>query len=493
MNVTIKLFSEITIKSRPVRRQLTRRLARNIRRSLASLDENLVLRESWDHLTLTVSEEGQTNWEALAKRLQRIAGISHFAPSTETALCEFEGIARQVLALHGEALTGQRFVVRVRRRGQHDFSSVDLERYLGGCILRSCDGTKVALKDPDYTVNLEIKKDRLMILGRRYEGLGGYPIGGIESAVVLLSGGYDSAIAAYLSMKRGIRCHFLFFNLGGAAHEAAVQEVAQWLWHQYGSACRVRFVSVPFGAVADAINRDVRPRNRGVVLKRLMLKVADQVAQQLHVSALVTGESVSQVASQTLTNLSLIDKACPQVILRPLVTLNKEDIVAQAREIGIMPLVEGAPEYCATIAERPGAKGREGKVLFSESKVSDALVEAAWQAATLCHIDELIKPESSDAAAGREPVVYSDLPPDVVIIDVRASHEVALAPLALPETPVLCIPYYELLSRVSELDTTRLHLLYCDQGRMSRLQAAHLMRQENYEGPELGLFQPDQA
>jgi thiamine biosynthesis protein ThiI len=119
-----------------------------------------------------------------------------------------------------------------------------------------------------------------------------------------MSGGFDSTVAAYQIMRRGLMAHFCFFNLGGRAHELGVMEVAHFIWKKYGSSQRVLFVSVPFEEVVGEILGKVDNSHMGVVLKRMMLRAASQIADRLHIDALVTGEAISQVSSQTLPNLS---------------------------------------------------------------------------------------------------------------------------------------------------------------------------------------------
>ncbi|HAD10702.1 MAG TPA: tRNA 4-thiouridine(8) synthase ThiI, partial [Porticoccaceae bacterium] len=126
--------------------------------------------------------------------------------------------------------------------------------------------------------------------------------------------------------KRGLRTHFCFFNLGGRAHELGVKEVAWYLWQKYGASHRVKFITVPFEEVVAEILTKVTDSQMGVVLKRMMYRAAGEVARSWNVDALVTGESVAQVSSQTLPNLAVIDSVTDLLTIRPLVTMDKNDI-----------------------------------------------------------------------------------------------------------------------------------------------------------------------
>ena len=129
------------------------------------------------------------------------------------------------------------------------------------------------------------------------DGLGGFPLGCQDSVLSLISGGFDSSVSSYLCIKRGLQTHYCFFNLGGRAHELAVKEVALFLWMKYHSSHRVKFISVHFEGVVEEILEKVDNSHMGVILKRMMLRSAEQIAAGLHIEALVTGESVAQLSS----------------------------------------------------------------------------------------------------------------------------------------------------------------------------------------------------
>ena len=221
--------------------------------------------------------------------------------------------------------------VRCRRAGKHGFDSRDVERYGGGVLLKQCGAAGLSLNHPQVEVQLEIKDQCLFGVHNRHQGMGGYPLGGLDPVLVLMSGGYDSTVAAYQMIRRGLQTHFCFFNLGGRAHELGVMEVAHYLWDRYGRSHPVKFVSVPFEGVVGEILTRIDNRQMGVVLKRMMLRAATRIAHRLELDALVTGEAISQVSSQTLPNLAVIDRATDMLVLRPLATLHKQDSIGMAR------------------------------------------------------------------------------------------------------------------------------------------------------------------
>ena len=137
------------------------------------------------------------------------------------------------------------------------------------------------LKNPEVEVRLEIRDQRLFVVHSQHNGIGGYPLGALEQTLVLMSGGFDSTVAAYQMMRRGLMTHFCFFNLGGRAHELGVMEVAHFLWKKYGSSHRVLFISVPFEEVLGEILTKVDDSHMGVVLKRMMLRASTRIAESL--------------------------------------------------------------------------------------------------------------------------------------------------------------------------------------------------------------------
>jgi len=219
------------------------------------------------------------------------------------------------------------FVLRAKRSGNHDFKSPELERAVGGYILSRNKSSKVDLHNPDITLNIELLNNQLNIISSKYKGLSGFPIGTQGDILSLMSGGFDSTVASYLTIKRGIKTHFVFFNLGGLAHEIGVKQVALHLCNNFQSSHRIKFISIPFDDVLEEIFRSTPESYMGVTLKRLMLKASQHVAKEMEIDALLTGESVAQVSSQTLRNLALIDEACDMLVIRPLATMNKPEII----------------------------------------------------------------------------------------------------------------------------------------------------------------------
>ena len=215
MKFIIKLFPEITIKSQSVRLRFIKILTGNIRNVLKNYDETLAVVRHWDHIEVRAKDENQR--PAIRDALTRIPGIHHILEVEDVPYTSLHDIFEQTLPLWRDALEGKTFCVRVKRRGKHEFTSIEVERYVGGGLNQHIETARVKLTDPDVTVNLEIENDRLLLVKGRYEGIGGFPIGTQEDVLSLISGGFDSGVSSYMLMRRGCRVHYCFFNLGGAA------------------------------------------------------------------------------------------------------------------------------------------------------------------------------------------------------------------------------------------------------------------------------------
>ena len=471
MKLIVKVFPEITIKSRPVRKRFIRQLGRNIRTVLKDLDPALAVDGVWDNLEVVTRVDDEKVLREMTERLSCMPGIAHFLQVDEYPLGDFDDIVAKCKAHFGHLLAGKRFAVRCKRGGHHDFTSMDVDRYVGSQLRQQCGAAGIDLRTPEVEVRIEVRDKRLYVIHNQHKGIGGYPLGALEQTLVLMSGGFDSTVAAYQMMRRGLMTHFCFFNLGGRAHELGVMEVAHFLWKKYGSSQRVLFVSVPFEEVVGEILGKVDNSYMGVTLKRMMLRAATNIADRLEIDALVTGEAISQVSSQTLPNLAVIDSATEKLVLRPLLASHKQDIIDQANQIGTAEFAKHMPEYCGVISVNPTTCAKRHRVDYEEKQFDMAVLERALERARLVSIDNVIDElgqdiqieEVSQALAGQ------------VVIDIRHPDAQEDQPLELDGIEVKALPFYALNSRFKELDATRQYLLYCDKGVMSRLHAHHLL------------------
>ncbi len=472
MKFIIKLFPEIMIKSDSVRKRFIKILTGNIRNVLNKYDDQVAVVKHWDYIEVR-TKNAEKN-DLLIELLQRIPGIHHFLQVEEKPFNTLQDIFEIVYADIGSQLENKTFCVRVKRKGKHEFTSLDAERYIGGGLNQHIQSAKVKLTDPEVTVRIEIEYDHVMLVKQRFEGIGGYPIGTQEDVLSLISGGFDSGVSSYMLLRRGCRVHYCFFNLGGAAHEIGVKQMAYHIWHRYGSSHKVRFVAVNFEKIVAEILEKIDNGQMGVVLKRMMVRAASKVAERFQIQAIMTGEALGQVSSQTLTNLRLIDEAADCLVLRPLISHDKEQIIAMAKEIGTDDIAKSMPEFCGVISKNPTVKAIKAKIEDEESHFDFSLLEdAVWNAQYL-DIRQIAEQTEREVP---EVEMVSVLQKNDVIIDIRSPEETDEKPLELENQTILQIPFYKLSSQFAELDQSRNYLLFCERGVMSRLQALYLKDQ----------------
>ncbi|AWB67596.1 tRNA 4-thiouridine(8) synthase ThiI [Saccharobesus litoralis] len=474
----IKFHAEIAIKSKSVRKRFIKMLESNVKNVLRRIDEKPWVQRNWDYIDVKVSEEHK---DACLEALCHIPGIAQVHEVTQSSYTNFDDICRQVLPVYQSQIVNKTFRVKVKRRGNHDFTSIDLERYVGGALNQSVESASVKLKDADFIVDLEVDGDQLLMIAKKHKGLGGFPIATQEDTLSLISGGFDSGVSSYLMIRKGSRTHYLFFNLGGSQHEIGVKQVAYYLWDKFGASHRVKFISVDFQPVVAEILENIDSGLMGVVLKRMMVRAGAMVAERFGIKALVTGESLGQVSSQTVTNLNVIDRATDMLIIRPLIHLDKQDIIDTARLIGTEDFAKTMPEYCGVISQRPNVAAPLAKVEATEQNFNMHLIEQVVNDASLYDIKEL--KEQADAEVSEVEAV-SDLSDKHIVVDIRSPEEEDEEPLELDDTQVVHIPFFKLANNFAELmaeqGKEKEYLLYCKKGVMSKLQAL-LLHESGYK------------
>lgn len=461
----LKFFPEIMIKGAKAKRQMIAQLYGNVQKLLKQIDENISTKKFFDKIEVVCPIDVS---KQVKQRLLDTPGIELVLEALQfDEVKTIDDIKVIVNELMHPLIQNKTFVVRVKRSGTHTFKSPQIEQGVGGYMLAQNPTSKVDLHHPEVTINLELLDKQLNIITQKYYGLGGFPIGTQGDILSLMSGGFDSTVASYLTMKRGIKTHFLFFNLGGIAHEIGVKQVAFYLWNKFGSSHKVSFTSVPFDDVVGEIFNSISEPYMGVMLKRLMLQAAEQIANTMKIDALLTGESVAQVSSQTLRNLSLIDQATSKLVLRPLCTMNKPEIMDIAQKIGTKKFAESMPEYCGVISKHPVTHGSYERVQKESNNFNDEVLNQAVANAVTIDMHEAIK-DIGDI--GQIEIVH-EIPNDNnhVIIDIRQDDACIKA-----ACETIKIPFHQLKAHFPKLMQDKTYLLYCDKGVLSQLHAQYL-------------------
>lgn len=485
MKYLVKYSPEMTIKSRPVRTRFAKQLRQNLLAQLKRFSPEIKVSGNWDYVEINVPEHLESERRSVEKVLTSTPGICFSERVRHFTFDDLDEVLSHTLEICSDKLSGKTFAVRCKRTGKHPFNSMDVEKFVGSGINLKTEAAGVNLGSPEVAVKLEIRDKELYICEDTLPGLNGFPLGTQDGVLSLLSGGFDSSVSSYFSMRRGLLTHFCFFNLGGREHEIAVKEVALYLWMQFGSTHPVKFVSVPFEGVVAEILQHVDNSQMGVVLKRMMLRAASRVARKLKIDALVTGESVAQVSSQTLRNLAVIDEVTEMLVLRPLAMMEKQDIVDTARTIGTEQFSAVIPEYCGVISVKPTTRARLHKIEREEKHFDMAVLDQAIENSVTEFIDHIVLGSEIPEKTLR---IVSAPEAGEIILDIRHPDEEEQKPLALDSNTVEHIPFYKLNSAFPELPEKNHYLLYCAKGLMSRLHASYLQEQ-GYAN--VGVYRPE--
>ncbi|MBE56342.1 MAG: tRNA 4-thiouridine(8) synthase ThiI [Acidobacteria bacterium] len=382
MKSAIVHYHEIALKggNRP---WFIARLVRNLRALTAELGVTRV-RALMGRIKLELDPTAE--WETLAEQLRLVFGIANFAQAGHVLGVDLDKVADAVLADLGDRQPGSFRVSARRADKRYPLTSPQIEREVGGRI-KQAKGWTVNLSAPDLTVHLEMLTDEVYYSFGKQRGAGGLPSGVSGRVVCLLSGGIDSPVAAYRMMKRGCQVHFIHFHsypILSKASQDKVREIARLFTR---SQLRSRLTMVAFGEIQRQVVLTVPPPLRVIIYRRLMLRIADRLAHNTRARAVVTGEVVGQVASQTLENLAVINAVTRLPVLRPLVGHDKNEITDEARSIGTYPISIIPDQDCcqlftpkhpatrATVVETEAAEAALPIDEIVESAIAEALVE----------------------------------------------------------------------------------------------------------------------
>jgi tRNA uracil 4-sulfurtransferase len=351
--VLLKL-GEVVLKGKN-RQQFERLLHENIRRAIGDLgirvqlwqrEGVIVLRLAGDPAGQSAETSADLLADLLAQRMRNVMGLSRVCRAVRVAKDPESAAAAAVELTAGRHGS---FAVRARRRDKRfPVNSSQLAALIGSRI-REAHGFAVNLSHPDITVYVEVDQSEVFVFTEGLPGQGGLPVGMSGRALVLMSGGIDSPVAAYRMMRRGLRCSYLHFSgmpLTGPQSVYKAYGLARELDKFQG---RSRLFVVAFGRAQQRLASSGAGRLQIMAQRRLMLKTGEALARRLRAAALVTGDSLGQVSSQTLANITALDDAVSLPILRPLIGLDKTEIMAEARRIGTLQISELPDQDCCSL------------------------------------------------------------------------------------------------------------------------------------------------
>ncbi|MCI2898598.1 tRNA 4-thiouridine(8) synthase ThiI [Staphylococcus hominis] len=376
-------YGELTLKGTN-RKRFTNVLKENVIQSLRSLEGTRVKCER-DRMFISLFEEANVN--EVMNRLTKIFGIKSISPVFKTTQ-NLEDIKQLCVSLAKDFANGDTFKIDVKRVDKSfSLDTYQLQRELGGVILKSVDHLKVDVKRPTHNIKVEVRKEGVYIYTKVIDGAGGLPTGTGGKTLLQLSGGIDSPVAGMEIMKRGVKIEAIHFHSPPFTSEKAkdkVIELTRILSERVGP---IKLHIVPFTALQKQINKSVHPRYTMTTTRRMMLRVTDIILERIGANAIVNGENLGQVASQTLKSMYAINDVTSTPILRPLISLDKEDIIKKAKEIGTFEVSIQPYEDCCTIftPKNPVTEPDFDKVVKYESvfNFDDLVQEAADNVETI--------------------------------------------------------------------------------------------------------------
>ncbi len=384
-------FGELTLKGRN-RHVFENRVINHLRAALKSYSR-VKLTRTYGRLYLELNGEP---YEEVAQRLEKIFGLNSFSPVRKCGkdLAEIRNVALQVI--RDQKRMPQTFKVSVRRTDkQFPHTSAEMNHLIGGFVLHNTPGLKVDVHQPGVELRVEIRSEGVFIYSDHVPGLGGYPLGSSGKAMLMLSGGIDSPVAGWLAMRKGLKIEAVHFHSYPYTSERAQQKVIDLTKKLTVYGGRLHLHMVPFTEIQTKLNQARTDHLMITLMRRTMFRITQMLAEKSEAGAIVTGESLGQVASQTLSSLNAIGRVVSLPVLRPLITMDKNEIIRIAEKIDTFPISILPYEDCCTLflPKSPSTNPNLNVTEKIESRfdwLQEAMADAVNQTETLIiHADEV--------------------------------------------------------------------------------------------------------
>ncbi|GAE92953.1 tRNA S(4)U 4-thiouridine synthase [Gracilibacillus boraciitolerans JCM 21714] len=371
-------YGELTLKGRN-RKLFTTQLAENVRQALIKFPA-VKVQKNHDRMYIVLNGE---NPEPILERCSTIFGIQSMSLAIKVAN-EEEAIKEQALKLLLDSKNIRTFKVSTKRSNK-DFpiGSQEFNHILGGYLLNNSENITVDVHYPDLEISVDIRTEATYLTSKKIRGAAGLPVGSSGKALLLLSGGIDSPVAGYLAMKRGMQLEAIHFHSPPYTSDRAMEKVldlAEKLSF-YGHSVKVHIV--PFTALQQKVHREIPHGYSMTVMRRMMMRISEAFARKKGILSLITGESLGQVASQTMESMYAINAVTSYPVIRPLITMDKTEIISISEEINMYDISIRPYEDCCTVfvPNAPKTKPRLEKVeQFEASLIFEPDIEEIVEA-----------------------------------------------------------------------------------------------------------------
>jgi thiamine biosynthesis protein ThiI len=368
-NQILVRFGDLTLKGKNQKQFLNKEISL-IRRKLAGLDVDIIVAHERVYINLK-----NEDYKKVIEHLDLVSGLSSYS-LVVTASKELDDIKEKALALvKDEIKPNTKFKVLTRRADKkYPLDSMSVTKQVSGYVLANCgiENLKVDVHNPDNTLHVEIREEGVFLFLSDIRAMGGFPVGIAGKGLTMLSGGLDSPVAAYMAMKQGIEVECLHFESTPLTSIESSQKVVDLckILAKYTPNNKINLIMVPFKELHMALLDNVDDSYKITVMRRMMFRIADGLARKRKALCIVTGESVGQVASQTLQSMNTINSVTNLPIIRPLVTTDKVDIVRTSYKIGTYETSIRPFEDCCTVylPVNPATSPKIGKAEYYESK-----------------------------------------------------------------------------------------------------------------------------
>ena len=371
-------YGELSTKGKN-RKDFIGRLAGNVEKVLADL-ENVKIYPKHDRMHIVLNG---ASFEEVDRRLKKVFGIQTYSPviRTEKTLEAIKKTALEIMqAVYKSGMTFKVNTKRADHRFEYDTNQLNL--MVGDYLFDNLPNPKVEMKHPDVVLRLEVRQDAVYISNQLLHGPGGMPVGTAGKAVMMLSGGIDSPVASYLALKRGVDIEMVHFFSPPYTSDKALAKAKELTGILANYCGKITFIAVPFAEIQETIKEKLPEGYLMTIQRRFMLRLADMIREKRKGLAIFNGESVGQVASQTLESMAAINNVTTTPVIRPVATMDKTEIIRLAEEIGTFDLSVMPFEDCCTIfaPPRPKTKPKIEKAIEYEKRLDvEGLLQRAME------------------------------------------------------------------------------------------------------------------